>query len=170
MPKISTGSCPDGALISKFVTIPGTYADCFFVDVSKSVTLSAFIQVFFNTPVFRLERLLLALSPSGRSTDQDIADLASGTGDTMAIWKVEARNANQVIMSVRNGPIRTWLMVVEDHPIPGYSRLYFGSAVLPTQSEPDGQPKQGPIFRMFTGFHTCYSRVLLWMAARRLDR
>ncbi|MBL4768250.1 MAG: hypothetical protein JKY94_11125 [Rhodobacteraceae bacterium] len=170
MPTVIPGSSPDSALINTYANIPGGHTDCFYVDVSNKVTLTEFILVFFNTPVFRLERLLLSISPSGRSTRQDIADLASGSGKTMAIWKVESRTDTQLIMSVGNGPIRTWLMVDSDSRESGTSRLYFGTAVLPTKTARDGQPNQSKVFHMLAGFHEYYSRLLLWMAARQFER
>lgn len=170
MLNVISRSIPDGALISKYAIVPGGYTDCFSVDVSRKVILNEFILEFFSTPIFRIERLILAILPSGRSTRQDIADLASGLSETMAIWKVETRFDTQLIMSAGSGPVRTWLMVVEDQPEPGYSRLYFGSAVLPTKTGRDGQKKLGKGFHLLSGFHNYYSRLLLWMAAYRLAR
>lgn len=167
---ITQGPIPDKALIETYARIKGGHTDCYYVDVPRYVTLSEFIQTFFSSPVFRLERLLLNMSPTGRSTDQDIANLASGTGNTMAVWKVDAREENQLIMSAGNGPIRTWLKVDTDYPETGKTRLFFGSALAPTRNKNGEQRKLSWVFKVSLGFHGFYSQLLLSLAARRLTR
>ena len=62
------------------------------------------IHSFFTTPIFRLERKILAIFASSPTTDLDVASLASGDGSTFAMWKVETRQEDQVIMAVGDGP------------------------------------------------------------------
>lgn len=125
--RVTTGSEPDGALINAYASIPGGYIDSFYVDVPGEVTLSEYILAFFNTPIFRMERLVLGLIPSGRSSSQSIVDLASGSGDKMSGWKTEAREDNQLLLAAGDGPVRTWLMVQSAQTDEDSSRLYFGS-------------------------------------------
>ncbi len=171
---VSSGSVPEGAFISQYSTTHGGYSDCYYVDIQKDVALSDYILAFFNTPIFRMERLILNLVPSGRSNEQCVLGLASGTGDKMACWKTEKRDENQLLLAVGDGPIRTWLMVQgkqssETTPTKT-TRLYFGSAVLPTSMTKDGHPKLAIVFKLFSGLHIFYSRLLLWWAARDLGR
>jgi len=167
---IKAAAIPDGGLINSYAIQAGCYTDCFVAEISQDVTLSDFILAFFNTPVFRLERLLLGLFASRPSTDDDVANLASGAGNSLALWKVDARDDNQLIMSVGSGPIRSWLMVVSDQTAAHTSQLYFGSAVLPVEIGPNGKPKIGKSFRIFHGVHKFYTRLLLWSTVRRLKR
>ena len=171
---LSSGSEPEGAFISQYSTTHGGYSDCYYVDIQKDVALSDYILAFFSTPIFRMERLILNLVPSGRSNEQCVLDIASGTGDKMAGWKTEKRDENQLLLAVGDGPIRTWLMVQgkqssETTPTKT-TRLYFGSAVLPTSMTKDGRPKLAIVFKLFSGLHIFYSRLLLWWAARDLRR
>lgn len=161
---------PEGALIRRYTTTLGAYSDCFYVDIPAEVTLSDYILAFFSTPIFRMERLILNLLPSGRSNKRCVLDLASGSGKKMASWKTERRDENQLLLAVGNGPIRTWLMVQDNQLSKHTTRLYFGSAVLPTRITKDGHPKLAFVFRMFLGLHIFYSRLLLWWAARDLSR
>ena len=143
---VKIGAIPIGGLLDAYARQPGNYTDCFTMDIHKTVTLREFILVFFNSPVFRLERLLLGLFASRPSVKEDVINLADGASDTMAAWKVESRNKNQLLLAVDGGPIRTWLMV-EQHPNkPGVSRLYFGSAVLAVERRPNAEPKIDKMF------------------------
>jgi len=167
---VKIGAVPIGGLLNAYAGQPGNYTDCFTLDIPKMVTLREFILVFFNTPVFRLERLLLGLFASRPSVREDVIDLASGASDTLAAWKVESRNKNQMLLAVGGGPIRTWLMV-EQHPYnSGTSRLYFGSAVLAVEQGPNAKLKIGKMFRLMLGFHNFYSRLLLWLTAWQLQK
>ncbi|NRB30287.1 MAG: hypothetical protein HRU27_06805 [Rhizobiaceae bacterium] len=167
---LASGSEPEGAFISQYSTTLGGYSDCYYIDIQKDVALSDYILAFFSTPIFRMERLILNLVPSGRSNEQCVLDLAAGTGDKIAGWKTEKRDDSQLLLAVGDGPIRTWLMVQGSPYSETTTRLYFGSAVLPTGMTKEGHPKLAIVFRLFAGLHIFYSRLLLWWAARDLGR
>lgn len=167
MLSVKAGSIPENGLLMAYADTAGCYTDCFVAEVVGPVGLADLISAFFNTPVFRLERKLLGWFAKSPSRDADVSRLASGVGDSLAMWKVEARGDDQVLMAVGKGPIRTWLMVGPVQPT-NVSRLYFGSAVLPVIDPPGGKPKIGKMFRLFLGFHMFYSRILLWAAVARL--
>jgi hypothetical protein len=82
---IKSAAIPDGGLINSYAIQAGCYTDCFVAEISQDVTLSDFILAFFNTPIFRLERLLLGLFASRPSTDDDVANLTSGAGNSLAL-------------------------------------------------------------------------------------
>jgi hypothetical protein len=168
MTLIKTGKIPEDGLLKPYAQRLGCYTDCFLVDVPRRVELFEYVSVFFNTPVFRLERKLLSVLAASPSDYKDVVDLANGASDTLAIWKVEARNETQLIMAVGEGPIRTWLMCQNNDIDSGTTRLYFGSAVLPTEQSTSEDPKLGRMFHITLGFHKLYSRILLGSTKRKL--
>lgn len=165
---VKAGPIPEGGLLNTYTLKLGCYTDCFWTDVSGQVTLNDLISTFFNTPVLRLERKILGIFGSRPSTNNDVVGLASGSSDTLAIWEVEARDDNQLLLAVGNGPIRTWLMASQAGTNENVSRIYFGSAVLPMAFSPSGEPKMSRTFHMLLGFHKLYSCLLLWSTKRRL--
>jgi hypothetical protein len=170
MMSVKIGEIPENGLLNAYGLQSGCYTDCFYIDVPGSISFSTYVYAFFNTPVFKLERVLLKLFASSPSSDNDVENLASGASDGLSIWNVEERGDNQMIMSVGDGPIRTWLMCCNSDISSGTTRLYFGSAVLPTQHDAPRDHKMGRTFRILLGFHKQYSRVLLLSAKRKLQK
>ena len=163
---IHTGPHPDESLLAEYAARPGCHTDCYFADVAGTVTLAEYIAGFFATPVFRLERKILGLKRALRTTDADVARLANGQSTRFAAWEVEARDEQQVLLAVKNSPIRTWLMAIPTSS--GGTRLYFGSAVLARETTGSDTPKLDPLVRGLMGFHRLYSRILLASAKRRV--
>jgi len=155
---------PPDALLARYRE-RGAYTDCFIATLPQPLSLAAYVDAFYTTPLFRLERLILALAARRPSTDLEARQLAIGQRDSFAAWRVEARSADQILLCDMAGRTRSWLMVA---PEPGGgTRLHFGSAVLPV-SAGDGAPRMGLAFRALLGFHKLYARTLLWSAWRRL--
>lgn len=163
---------PPGALLSKYQD-GGAYADCYTTAIARHVTEAEYVQAFYTTPLFKLERLLLAWLVSKPSTDGQAGQLACGTLDSFAAWSVEERREDQLLMCDFNSRTRSWLMVA---PLEGESfegtRLYFGSAVVPARAAKAGAqtPGMGWTFRLLLGFHKLYSRALLAAVKSRLMR
>ena len=136
-----------------------------------AVTQAEFIEAFYTTPVFRLERLILRWTVSKPSTDDEARALATGHADSFAAWKVEARTGDQLLLCDFLGRTRSWLMA---EPIettgPARTRLHFGSAVIPRGTTRHGQAPLEFRFRALLGFHKLYSRVLVSSARARLTR
>lgn len=150
---------PAEALLQRYRE-QGAYTDCFAVDVPGQVAHAAFVEAFYTSSVFKLERLLLALFVSRPSNDAEVRELAGGKREKFAAWSVEARAPGQLLMCDFAGSTRSWLMAV---PADGAgTRLYFGSAVV--------RRSQGGAFRALLGFHKLYSRILLRAAASRVRR
>lgn len=147
---------PPDALLMRYAE-SGAYTDCFVVKTTRPVSLEEFIEAFYTTPVFRLERIILWLVRLP-STDGQARALARGERDLFAAWVVELREAKQILLDA--GRTRSWLSVGEEG---GDGVLYFGSAVVPNAGR--GLPKR---FRGLLGLHRVYSRILLAAAARRL--
>ncbi|WP_211841956.1 hypothetical protein [Massilia eburnea] len=150
---------PADALLQRYRE-RGAYTDCFAIDVPGQVAHAAFVEAFYTTSVFKLERLLLALFVSRPSNDAEARELAGGKREMFAAWSVEARAPGQLLMCDFAGSTRSWLMAA---PAGGAgTRLYFGSAVV--------RRSQGGAFRALLGFHKLYSRILLRAAASRVLR
>ena len=49
------------------------------------------------------------------------------------------------------------------------TRLYFGSAVVPTRDRATGEARMGTVFRALLGFHKLYSVILLSAARSRIE-
>ncbi|KQV54639.1 hypothetical protein ASE26_02085 [Duganella sp. Root198D2] len=137
----------------------GAYTDCFAIDVPGQVPHAAFVEAFYTSAVFKLERLLLALFVARPSRDAEARELASGQRQQFAAWSVEGRAPGQLLMCDYAGSTRSWLMAL---PAGQGTRLYFGSAVV--------RSRQGGVFRALLGFHKLYSRILLRAAASRVLR
>ncbi|HRI17567.1 MAG TPA: hypothetical protein PL196_03505 [Burkholderiaceae bacterium] len=160
---------PPGALLVRQGD-PQGYADCFVAEVGFAVTLPQFVEAFYRGGVFRVERVLLALALRSPSTDAQAGALARGEIDTFAIWRVEERTGDQMLLRASVGRTRSWFMVAPAAEGAG-TRLYFGSSVAPERgSEPGSAPRMGWAFRALLGFHKAYSRVLLGSARERLAR
>ena len=83
--------------------------NCFRNEIPKTVDLSDFIDAFYKTPLFRLERLVLSLATTGRMRDVDITALSKGQVDRISVWQVETRLDAQILLSA--GGTKSWLMV-----------------------------------------------------------
>lgn len=129
------------------------------------------MTAFYTTPVFKLERLVLKLVVSRPSTDAQAAQLAEGNLETFAAWSVEERAENQLLLSDFHGRTKSWLMSAPfgDTENVG-TRLYFGSAVVPSRNPRSGMAGPGLAFRLLLAFHKVYSKTLLRAARTRLER
>jgi hypothetical protein len=170
MPAIQPCELPQGALLRKYL-LGGAYADCYMTELAGPVSHAAFVAAFYTTAVFKVERRLLAWFVSRPSTDAQALQLAAGTLDNFAAWKVEGRSVDQLLLSDIAGRTRSWLMVANiDARGSQGTRLYFGSAVVPARRAGAEAPDLGLTFRALLGFHRLYSRVLLRAASARLAR
>ena len=162
--RVAESDPPDGALLDRYRG-GGGYTDCFVAVVPDRVTQTAYIEAFYTTALFKLERFVLALLVSRPSTDDEARRLAAGETDRFAAWTVEAREADQILLCDFMGSTRSWLMSVADPAAPSpTTRLYFGSAVVPRK----GAAGLGVGFRVMVPFHRLYARALLKAAVRRL--
>ncbi len=161
---------PADALLNRYA-VTGSYADCYAATIPRAVSQAEYVEAFYTTWVFKLERLILRLMVSRPSTDAEARELAQGKRDVFAAWSVEARAPDQLLLCDFQGRTRSWLMVADarDGGSPA-TRLYFGSAVVPRQSARTGKSSRGFVFTALLGFHRLYSRILLSAAMMRLTR
>ena len=159
---------PDAALLGRYAEA-GAYTDCYATDVSGAVSLAQYVTAFYTTPLFKLERVILKLALQKPSTDAQAGQLAGGSINAFAAWRVEDRCENQLLMCDVFGSTRSWLMVAPVLTEGGVAtRLYFGSAVVPKRNAKTGRRSLGLDFRLLLGFHKLYSVALLRSAESRL--
>lgn len=156
---------PPQALLNRYREGGRGYTDCFVTEVDLTVTHAAFVEAFYTTAVFKLERFVLRWAVKRPSTDAQARELARGTRETFAAWHVEARAADQLLLCDLNGSTRSWLMV--QRRAVG-TQLLFGSAVVARVDPRTGRARLGLVFRLLLGFHKLYSRILLAAARSRV--
>lgn len=146
----------------------GAYADCYATDIAKRVSQAQYVEAFYTTDLFKLERLILRIVLSRPSTDEEAKELGLGKRDSFAAWRVESRSEDELLLA--SGRTRSWLMAA---PAPGgqdsTTRLYFGSAIVPERNATTGRGSMGFAFHSLLGFHRLYSRALLHAARSRLE-
>ena len=155
---------PPGALLAAYAR-SGAYTDCYAADLAASVSQAQFIEAFYTGGVFKLERALIRLFLSRASTDAQARQLARGEIGEFAAWRVEEQTTTQLLMCDLAGRTRSWLMV---EPGVAGTRLFFGSAVVPSVDRTTGERRMGFLFKALLGFHKVYSCVLLSSACSRL--
>lgn len=161
MSSVYIAKLPTGALLEKYAADASVYTDCFAVAIAQVVSFDQYVEAFYTTWLFRLERLILGLFGM-RSTDEQARELALAQRTCFAAWQVEARAPNQLLLDA--GRTRSWLMLEPSAVTPGMSQtLFFGSAVVSGRNG-----RMGLAFKLLLGAHKLYSRLLLKAASRRL--
>ena len=106
---------PEAALLRTY-SAAGAYADCFVVEIAARVSFADYVEAFYTSIPFKLERLVLALLVAKPSSDADAQRLARGEAEAFAAWSVEARAADQLLVCDFLKRTRSWLMIA---PIEG---------------------------------------------------
>lgn len=150
----------------------GAFTDCYCIKVPAAITHAEFVEAFYTTRLFGLERWLLGVLASRPSTDLQARELAQGQRNDFAAWSVASRLPDQLLLADQTGRTRSWLMAqpAGAAEAPGATRLYFGSALVPRFDRQTGQRRFGLLFHALLGFHRAYSRALLRAAAGKLSR
>lgn len=170
MPSIEAGELPTRALLHSYKA-SGAYTDCYFMDVPQVVSQADYIEAFYTSALFKLERAALGVLASRPARDLQARPLAAGECTAFSAWRVEAREADQLLLCDFLGRTRSWLMTARlgDGSAPDRTRLYFGSAVVPKRVSASGQASFGVAFHSLGGFHRCYTRALMHAAYARLS-
>ena len=168
MTSIQACALPEHALLRKYLG-GGAYADCYMTELARPVSQAEFVEAFYTTALFKVERQLLSWFVARPSTDSQAAQLASGQVGSFAMWSVEGREPDQLLLCDLHGRTRSWLMSASFAE--GQStRLFFGSAVVHVIDKRTATARTGIAFRALLGFHKLYSRALLLAAVARLAR
>ncbi len=158
---------PTDSLLAHLATERAAFADAYTLKFPRTVTLAEFVEAFYTTRLFKVERGLIALLGKP-SSDAMARAVARGEGERLAVWTIEARRPDELLMHEDSGATRSWFKVEAGETGAAGSTLWFGSAVVPRRREPGGAPRLGWVFHALLGFHRWYSRALLKAAARRL--
>jgi hypothetical protein len=143
---------PADTMLEKYLK-EGAYTNCYATQISGQVSFSTFIVAFYTTPLFKLERLILKLTVSKPSTDLQARQLADRTGQEFAAWHVESRGENEILMCDFRRRTRSWLMTVPVNTMDvAQTRLYFGSAIVPTKNSKTGDLSIGFGFKHYWDF------------------
>lgn len=170
MLSVSVCNIPKNAFLSRYQN-EGVYTDCFSTNINQDILFDEYIEAFYTTNLFRAERTILKLFLSKPSTDEDVHMLAQASTKIFTAWSVEAREANQIILSDYQGRTRSWLMCEHStNNTERCTRLYFGSAVLPIRINAGGNREFGGAYSVLLPFHKLYSRALLWSAGNQLSK
>ena len=169
MASIQACEIPPDSLLRKYNDGMG-FADCYVIEVAGTVSQATFIEAFYTSPLFKLERTILKHLASKPATDADAQRLAAGRSDRFSAWRVEGRSSSELLLADFTGRTRSWLMALPlDGPTKATAtRLYFGSAVVPMSISGSGEPGMGWLFHALLGFHRLYSRLLLRAASQRV--
>jgi hypothetical protein len=165
--RVAEHPLPAHALLSRYGGDRG-YADCYVATVARRVTQAEYVEAFYTTRLFKLERWILAVLAARPSTDPQAGELARAERDRFAAWTVEDRTADQLLLADALGGTRSWLSSEPQEG--GGTRLFFGSAVVPRRRGGSAKPRMGLLFHALLGFHRLYSRALLRAARQRLER
>lgn len=94
--------------------------------------------------------------------------MSGGTTDEHAAWRVEAREADQVLLCDFLSYTRCWLMA--ERTGPSATTLWFSTAIVARRTRADGTPRLTRRFQALLPFHRRYAPILLAGAARHLER
>jgi hypothetical protein len=168
MPEIIASELPAEALLNRYRE-EGAYTDCYVTHIPYGIAHAEYIEAFYTTWLFKLERWLITRLVHRPSTDGEAGELALGRRGSFAAWDVEQIMADQLLMCDFQRRTRSWLMSVPMDNDRG-TRLYFGSAVVPIIDRQSGEARMGFLFQALLGFHKLYSRALLHFTASKLMR
>lgn len=164
-------SLPDQSLLKRYAN-GLAYTDCYRVEILRNITLAQYVNAFYTTTIFKLERVILKWVLSRPSSDDQARQVAHAETDNFAAWYIEDRCENQLLMSDLQGSTRSWFMVsTASTSMNSPTQLYFGSAVIKANKKTGSvNLSSGLAFHVLIGFHKFYSNLLLSSAHSRLSK
>jgi hypothetical protein len=166
MVRVTQSPLPDQALLVRYRDAKA-YTDCYSLEVSGSISLTQYIEAFYTSPLFKVERFLISVLVGKPSSDAEAGQMARAEIDKFAAWTVEGRTDDQILLCDYLKWTRSWLMCV---PSQTTTRLYFGTAVVPAHVSDKGLALFGLGFHLLSGFHKLYAKALLKSAAQQLSK
>jgi hypothetical protein len=160
---------PAEALLKQYQA-QGAYTDCYSMDLPHAVSLHEYVEAFYTSTLFKVERVILSLLASKPADDVQAQKLALGLTKEFSAWTVEGRTTNQLLLCDFLNRTRSWLMCVPVDGSNAVTRLYFGSAVIPKRESRDGKKSFGIAFHALSAFHRVYTRALMKAARANLPK
>ena len=142
------------------------YTDCFCIEIEKKLSFQEYVEAFYTTPLFKVERFILRFIGKP-SSDLIAKQLAQDQTNKFAAWTVEQRTENQLLLCDFMQKTRSCLMTESKN---GKTKLYFGSAVIFELSKKNNTLKEPLGFSLLSWFHLIYSKALLRAAFKRLNK
>ena len=131
LPPITDATAPAASLLCSLAGRAAGLCGCLLADLpGPAVELGTFVEAFYTTRLFKLERLVLRLAGLG-SSDADARALARGERERFAAWRVLTRREPELLLIDVNGRTCSWFQV--EPQAGGGTRLWFGSAVIPAR-------------------------------------
>lgn len=163
---VAAAPLPAGALLEAYAR-PGHYVDCFRVHSSSPVDHALWLQAFLLSRAFRLERYVLRGVFGTPSDDAAVSALVAGRADDFAVWHVEHRAPQELLLQDRSARTRSWWRteLTRQHG----TCLYFGSALVPPVDESGQARGDLGLWRYSVPMHRAYSRLLVRSACARLQ-
>lgn len=85
-------------LLHKYAYVFQAYIDSYYAQLLFQISFPEYLLAFYTTPFLKLERLIL-LRIRKPSTDEEARELANGLSASFAVWTIEARAEDQILMS-----------------------------------------------------------------------
>jgi len=146
--------------------IRDVHTDCFSLSIRKTISIEDYVEAFYTSWLFKVERVILGFVVAKPSTDTQASELSMGKREQFSAWNLEYRDESQVVLADFMGKTKSWLMIQNKGE--ACTQLFFGSAVMPRYNSDGSLGKPSLFFRLMGGFHILYSRSLLWAASRNL--
>ncbi len=146
----------------------GDFIDCYKIEIPARVTQAQFVEAFYTTRLFKAERFILRFLANRPSSDIEAKDLAEGSTDRFAVWRVTERKADQLLLTEQSGRTRSWLMSMPSAD-GKTTTLFFGSSIIGRTNAKTGKQEFSRLFHALLGLHDLYSRRLLQAAATALS-
>eukprot|EP00123_Amoebidium_parasiticum_P021633 comp70918_c0_seq1/m.48123 comp70918_c0_seq1/g.48123 ORF comp70918_c0_seq1/g.48123 comp70918_c0_seq1/m.48123 type:complete len:227 (-) comp70918_c0_seq1:452-1132(-) len=189
---IQLARAPTRSLLQRRVAKYGIYGDAFAVRASvggrlgtaaPEEVLKLYMDSFFTSPVFKLERFILRLARQGRPvTDSDIRSYEYEKGDAVQVFTVvETTHTEALFCWDEKLHGYTWFAVQRAGQQPALTEevgvsegsgevvLLFGSALKGGGAD-EVNGAMSLFWRTALAFHVAYSRLLLAAALRRFER
>ncbi len=106
MPSVAIAELPPVAFLQTYKQSQ-SFTDCYVIKVSGHITQASFVEAFYTSSLFKIERTLLHYLAKRPATNQDAAKLASGGATHFSAWRVEAQDHDQLLLADFTGRTRS---------------------------------------------------------------
>jgi len=165
---IAPSHLPDDSFLHDYQK-NNNFTDCYKVLIHRNVSGLEFVEAFYTSWLFRLERLIIAIFVLRPSTDKQLLKFLRFQRPTFSAWTIERSSAEQWLMCDYQGKTRSWFMV-KPFQNESITELYFGTAILANAKDKFGNSRLTLFFRLLLLFHRHYAIWLLNAAKRRLEK